>query len=898
MPMLMRTFRSFFARLRTMFGREQLDRELEDELASHLEMHVEDNLRSGMSPAAARRDALLKLGGIEQTKEKYRTRRGIPLLETLLQDIRFGLRMLLKSPALTAIVVVTLALGIGANTAIFSIVNGFLLRPLPVTAPEQIVVLPIQQKDAPVGSAGFSYPGFLDYRQQADAFSDIFGVTLSSLQFTADNRSDQVYANFVSGNFFSSLGVKPALGRLILPHEGETLGQPPLVVLDYSYWQRRFNSDPGVVGRSIRVNSQSATIIGVAPQEFHGMFAIFETDVYLPLSAISLAEPADIFWKSRDRRGILAFGRLKSGIGLRQAQSSLDVVTARLASQYPATDRWFNVRVVPEKSARPIPYANRSFVAISGLFLALASFVLLLACMNVENILLARGVSRQREMGIRAALGASRMRLVCQMLAESILLALMGGAAGLILGVYTNRLINSIHIQNIPLQLHSTLDWRVFAFTAAAMLFTGILVGLLPALRASSADVKTVLHDGAQRNSYNIHHPGFRNFLVVAQVAGSLVLLVAAGLFVRSLLKARTFDLGFEPTHVLTVILDPHEIGYDQPRTTAFYRELKSRVSALPGVQSASLASYVPMGGDPFNRQIFVEGRAIPPGQPAPSVLSNSIDPAYFETMRITLLRGRNFATADDVTAPRVAIINQTMAARFWPMQDAVGQRFRMDDVAGPAIEVVGVTANGKYKSIGEDAQPFLYIPLAQDFTSKLALQIRTFGPPEALTAPVKEQITRLAPDLEPLDIETMNQLLEGALGFFAYRLAATLAAALGIIGLILAIVGVYGVVSFAASQRTREFGIRMALGASSRDILNLIWLQGVRLVTAGVAIGTAAAWAFSRAMTHVISGISASDPVAYIAVATLLAIVALVACWIPARRATRVDPMIALRYE
>jgi len=421
---------------------------------------------------------------------------------------------------------------------------------------------------------------------------------------------------------------------------------------------------------------------------------------------------------------------------------------------------------------------------------------------------------------------------------------------------------------------------------------------LLPALRASSADVKTVLHDGAQRNSYSIHHPGFRNFLVVAQVAGSLVLLVAAGLFVRSLLKARTFDLGFEPTHVLNIILDPHELGYDRPRSTAFYRELKSRVSALPGVQSASLASYVPMGGYPFNRQIFVVGRAVPAGQPAPSVLSNSIDPSYFQTMRITLLRGRNFATADDETAPRVAIINQTMAARFWPQKDAVGQRFRMDDVTGPVIEVVGVTTDGKYKSIGEDAQPFFYIPLAQDFASKLALQIRTFGPPEALTAPVKEQITRLAPDLEPLDIETMNQLLEGALGFFAYRLAATLAATLGIIGLILAIVGVYGVVSFAASQRTREFGIRMALGASSRDILNLIWLQGVRLVIAGVAIGTAAAWAFSRAMTHVISGISASDPAAYIAVASLLGIVALVACWIPARRATRVDPMIALRYE
>jgi predicted permease len=468
----------------------------------------------------------------------------------------------------------------------------------------------------------------------------------------------------------------------------------------------------------------------------------------------------------------------------------------------------------------------------------------------------------------------------------------------LVLGIWASRLTSSIRVQSVPLHVNASFDWRVFAFAATCALLTGLVVGLLPALRASSSDVNSVLHEGGQRDSFGIGHPGFRNLLVIAQVAGSFTLLVVAGLFVRSLQKVQAFDLGFDPSHVLNVLMDPHQAGYDQPRAITFYREIESRVRTLPGVQSASLASYVPMGGYPFNRQILVEGRAIPAGQPAPSVLSNSIDPSYFQTMRITLLRGRNFAAADDKTALHVAIINQTMAARFWPQQVPVGQRFRMDDVTGPVIEVVGVTANGKYKSIGEDAQPFFYIPLAQDFNSKLALQIRSFDPPEVLTAPVKEQIARLAPDLEPLDIETMNQLLEGPLGFFAYRLAATLAAALGIFGLILAIVGVYGVVSFAASQRTREFGIRMALGASSRDILNLIWLDGVRLVIAGVAFGTGGAWACGRAMTHVISGISASDPVAYIAVAILLATVALVACWIPARRATRVDPMVALRYE
>jgi predicted permease len=450
----------------------------------------------------------------------------------------------------------------------------------------------------------------------------------------------------------------------------------------------------------------------------------------------------------------------------------------------------------------------------------------------------------------------------------------------------------------VPLHVNAAFDWRVFAFAATTALLTGLVVGLLPALRASSADVDSVLHEGGQRDSFGIHHPSFRNFLVVAQVAGSFTLLVVAGLFVRSLQKVQTFDLGFDPSHVLNVTIDPHQAGYDESRTTAFYRGLESRVRALPGVQSVSLASYVPMGGFPNSRPVSLEGRPTPPGRQAPSVLSNSVDPPYFETMRIILLRGRIFTDADNQTAPRVAIINQTMAARFWPREDPIGKRFSLDADLGPFMEVVGVTGNGKYKTIGEDAAPFIYLPLAQNFASKLTLQVRTLGPPESVAAPVKGQIARLAPELAIVDIATMDQLLAGAFGFFAFRLAATLAATLGVIGLILALVGVYGVVSFAASQRTREMGIRMALGASSRDILHLVWLQGVRLVIAGVAIGTVAAWALTRAMTHLLAEISASDPVTYITVAIMLTAVTLLACYIPARRATRVDPMIALRYE
>jgi predicted permease len=885
-------------RIRSLFDRQKADQELDEELRYHVEQKTQQYMAAGMDPHEARRAALLEIGGLEKRKEECRDARQITWLQDFLQDIHYGLRILRKSPGVTFVVVIALALGVGANTSIFCVVNGSLLRPLPVPSPEQITVLAIQQKDAPVGSSGFSYPEFVDFRKQANTVADIFGIALGTVQFTANDHSEECSANYVSGNFFAALGLQPAAGRLYVPSEAETPGEPLLVVLGYGYWQKRFHGDPRAIGMQILVNGRSATIIGVAPRQFQGMYSIFETHVYLPMSAMIQEESASLFWDNRDRRRILGFGRLKPGITLREAQSSLDVITARLARQYPATDKWFTVRAIPEKSARPIPYANNFFVAVSGLFLVLAALVLLLACMNVENILLARGSARQREMAIRAALGAGRARLIRQLLTESVLLAIFGGGAGLVLGIWASRLTSSIHVQSVPLHVNASFDWRVFAFAATCALLTGLVVGLLPALRASSSDVNSVLHEGGQRDSFGIGHPGFRNLLVIAQVAGSFTLLVVAGLFVRSLQKVQAFDLGFDPSHVLNVLMDPHQAGYDQPRAITFYREIESRVRTLPGVQSASLASYVPMGGFPSSRQVSIEGRPTPSGYQAPSVLSNSVDPPYFETMRISLLLGRIFTDSDSETAPRVAIINQTMAARFWPREDPIGKRFSADGDAGPFMEIVGVSANGKYKTVSEDAEPFFYVPLAQSFASKLTLQVRTLGPPEQLVAPVKERIAQLAPDVAIVDIETLNQLLAGAFGYFAFRLAATFAAALGVIGLILAVVGVYSVVSFAASQRTHEMGIRTALGASSRDILNLIWLQGVRLVIAGVAIGAAVAWALTRAMTRLLAEISASDPVTYITVAIILAAVALLACYIPARRAMKVDPMIALRYE
>ncbi len=814
------------------------------------------------------------------------------------RDLRYALRMLAKNPGIAAIIVVTLGLGIGVNAAIFGLVNGFLLRPLPVPSPEQITVLAIQQKGSPVGSSGFSYPEFDDFRKQGETFSDVFALALSSVKLTVNDKTDSCFANYVSGNFFPALRIRAAFGRFILPDEAESPGERPVVVLGYSYWQKRFSGDPGIIGKQVLINSRPATVIGVAEKSFRGMFSIFDTDAFLPIGAMALEEPPNFLFHSRDFRRLLVFGRLKPGVTIPQAQSSLDVIVSRLALQYPATDGDFTVRVIPEKLSRPIPYANNSFVVISGLFLVLAGFILLLACTNVENILLSLAVARNREMGIRAALGASRARLLRQVLTETILLALLGGIAGIVFGAWAGSYSAAIRPQNLPLHLDASLDWRVLVYALGASLAGGILAGIWPALRASSANVISVAHGGGEGFFAGTVNLRLRNFLIVAQVGGSLTLLIVAALFVRSLQKVQTFDLGFDPTHLLNVVLDPQAGGYSQDRTVHFYRDLEAQVRALPGVQSASLASDVPLGGFQSRSQVFIQNRALPRGQQPPSLHFNRVDAPYFRTMGITLLRGRAFTDFDDDTSPMVAIVNQTMAKTYWPAGDAIGKRFSTTSAGGPFLEVIGVVRDGKYQTIAEDPQSYFYVPLAQNFTSKRALQIRSLAQPDSLAAPVKDLAGRLAPDLPILDIETMQEWLNGAFGFFTFRLAAALAGAMGMVGLILAVVGVYGMISFAVTLRTHEIGVRLALGAHPRDILRLIWTQAMRLVVAGVGTGVIAALALTRAMSHFIVGVSTSDPVAYSGVAILICAVAFIACWIPARRAMRVDPIVALRYE
>jgi len=825
-------------------------------------------------------------------------------MRTLLQDIRYGWRMLCKSPTATFIVALTLALGIGANTYVFSMINGYLLRPLSVPHAEQIAVLATHQAGDSPFLYMFSYPDFIDFRKQGASFADIFAYSFSAGGLSADGKADQFLFAYVTGNYFSALGVKPLLGRLVLPSEEDQPGKQPVMVLGYSYWQKRFGGNPRVIGKQVQVNGRSATIVGVVPREFHGAYWVLEMDAYLPLSnGVFLEQATSNPLIDRNIRVFRVLGRLKPGVSFDQAQASVNVISSRLAKEYPATDKNVTVQVYREPLSRPQPLGTNVVLVAASFFLGLAALLLLLACMNVANIVLARATVRQREIGLRAALGAGRSRLIRQMLTETLLLGFLGGAGGIILGLWLNPgYVKQMPGLSFPISLDFSFDWKVFAYAFAAALFTGIFVGLWPAFRASRADLNGILQEGGRSDSGGAGRHRVRNLLVVAQVAVSLMLLIIAGLFARSIQHAGSMQLGFDPAGVLNVTMDPHEIGYDQARATEFYRRLKTRVLALPGVQSASFAYGVPMGNlSSVNLcTISIEGRQLADGQSSPSIFFNNIDPDYFRTMRLPLVRGRVFTEFDNESAPLVAIVNQTMADRFWPNQDAIGKRFTVNNIAGAKqlVQIVGLAGNGKYAFIAEDPTPFFYVPLAQNFASMHALQIRSSVPPERLATRVQSEIRALAPDLPVMEVRTMQQTIEGTNGMSVFRLAGMVAAILGGIGLVLASVGVYGVVSFAAVQRTREIGIRMALGGTARDVLRLVLQQSVRLVAAGLFLGVLIAFGLTRVMRNLLIGVSPSDPLTYASVILLLSAIALVACWLPAHRATRVDPGIALRYQ
>jgi len=819
---------------------------------------------------------------------------------SLMQDIQYGMRSLRKNPGFTAVAILTLALGIGANTAIFSIVDWLMLRPLPVKDPQQLTVLAFQQGNAGFLQNTFSIAEYRDLRSQLDStFSDLIGYQVGMDGLSENGRPDRVVTSYVSGNFFTSLGIQPAVGRLIMPSEGETSGADPVVVLGYAYWQRRYGGDPGVVGRKISVDGHPITIVGVAPKNFHGIHALIGAEAFLPMGMAFLEGSPNDFMTNRQARNMFVLGRLRPETTLAQARAAAAVVGRRFSREHPVEEKDWALQVFPELRARPNPTPSNTIAIVSAFFLGLAGLVLLLACANVANILLVRATVREREMAIRAAMGAARSRLIRQLLTESVLLAAVGGLVGIIVGRWGGAALSSLPLQtDLPLNFDFSLDWRVFAYAFGAALMTGVVVGIVPAVRASRGNLSTILHGGGRGVVGGKNR--LRSALVVAQVAGSLMLLIVAGLFLRSLGKVQQSDLGFDPTHILNVAMDPNEIGYNQTQGLEFYRTLLDRVRALPGVESATIANAAPMSYYGNSDRVQIDGY-----QPAPSETSvpvigyNAISTDYLKTMGISQVRGRTITAADDFKAPRVAVINEAMARKFWPNLDPIGRKFTLSADPQHKLEIVGIAKDARYNSVTGPINPFFYLPIEQnyEFNSLATLQVRAAGNPVQIIPAVEHTLQTLAPDLPYFDVKTMSEGLNTLNGLLFFKLAAGLAAVFGALGLILAIVGVYGVISYAANQKTHEIGIRMALGAQRSDVLKLIFGQGLPIVGVGLVIGILAALAASKLVGQFLT-VSATDPLTYAAVSALLALVALLACYIPARRVMRVDPMVALRYE
>ena len=823
-------------------------------------------------------------------------------MKGFLQDLRHALRLLVKSPGFTLVAVLTLALGTGVNTTVFSLINGILLRPMPVAHPEQIVVLAARQEGSP-GFQSFSYPDYQDIRSQTDAFSDILAYRVSLVGLSVDGKGEHCVVSRVTGNYFTTLGIQPALGRFILPSEGQTPGADPIFVLGYAYWQKRFGGDKSVIGKQADIDGHPVTIVGVAPKGFAGMYSFLNMDGYLPLSAVAGSRggtPVEETWTHREERSLELRGRLKPGVKLKQAEASLQVVALRLAEQHPETDKGMRLNLFPERLARPAPDPDETVPKISLAFTALAMLVLLVACFNIANILLVRATARQREMAIRSAIGAGWGRLLRQGITESLLLALVGGMGGLLFGWWASRFLSTLPLgTDLPIEFNFQPDVRVYLFTAILVVVTAALVGIIPAFHLTKTDLNHVLREGGRGSSEGRQRHFLRSSLVMAQLAGSLLLLVVAGLFVRSLAKAEKLYLGFDPDHILNVALDIQEIGYQEPRGREFFRAAEERIRALPGVESVAQAFSVPMGLISSQDGIIPDDQPLEPGQVPPTVFDNYVTPGYFETLRIPIKRGRTFNDSDKESAPKVAVINETMAKKFWPNRDAVGRRFKSkdNDQKWADIEVIGIVQDSKYKGIVEDPMPFLYRPLAQDYVPLRNIQVRTSVPPESLELQIAATIHELAPGLA-VTVKTMEQDLQGINGYLFYRLGAQLSGAMGLLGLTLAVVGVYSVVSYAAAQRTHEIGIRMTLGAESRDVLKMVLTRSLMMIVAGVALGTILSFVGARALGSFLVGVSPSDPVTFGVVMVLLLSVALLACLIPAYRATRVDPLVALRYE
>jgi len=821
-------------------------------------------------------------------------------METLRKDVRYAIRTLRKAPGFTIIAVLALGLGIGANSAIFSVFNGILWRPLPVKSPQQLVSVTRKSPGVPF-AMNLSYPDWEEYRKLTGVFDGLMCWSATPVNLGEQGRPERVWADMVSGNYFSVLGLEAARGRVFASGEGWVPGKDAVAVLSYKFWQKRFGGDDRAIGQTMQINQHPFTIIGVLPERFHGAYYFIDADFYVPITEIAILDPADVDpLHSRSATFLRAIGRLQPGVTPEKAMAAAQPADQRLATEFPDADKSLSLWVLPELESRPEPGFGGFMVTAFAVFMLLVGMVLLIACANVANLILARANGRRKEMATRTALGASRWRMVRQLLTESTVLALLGGAAGMGLARWAELGLTRIRVPgDIPLHLFDlSMDWRIFGFSLLAAIATGVAAGLVPAVQASrTTNLADVLKAGGRSGGGLAGHQGFRNALVIAQVAVSLLLLACAGFFIRSLENSAHADMGFRADHTLMMSVDLGLQGYKEAQGQQFYRQLRDRVKSLSGVDNAAVTAFIPMGYDNSLANIYPEGQILDPSAKAESAFVDMVQPSYFGTLGVPVIKGREFTENDDAKAPPVAIVNQFFSDKIWPGQDPIGKVFRTER-NGPAIQVVGVTRTGKYAFLYEPPQMFAYFPLAQRYSSSATLLVHTTVDPQQLVAPVREQVREMDPGLPVYSVGTMEAHVKYGKPLFPARLAAIFVGAFGLLGLVLASVGVYGVVSCAVGQRTQEIGIRTALGAQRSAVLGMILKQGMAMAAMGTGIGFALAFVVFRAIRSVLYGVRSTDLLTMSSVSLLLLAVAFLASYIPAMRATRIDPVVALRDE
>jgi predicted permease len=884
--------RAFLHRLASLFRRRHLEADLDAELRSHLEMAVEGNLCQGMSPEQAHRRALLDLGGIEQTKEMYREQRGLPMIETTLQDLRFGFRILRRSPGFSVMAVLCLTLGIGANAAVFSWVEGILFRPYPAVSHQEQLLALTGTARAESGPTDISWPDLLDLQRSCtliDSFivSKIMGTTLSN-----GDRAEVMVGSIVSANYFDAIGVHPILGRGFEPGEDSGRNAHPVTVISFQLWQGRFKGDPQIIGKTQRLNNVEHTIVGVMPDGFYGTFVGWAVQFWVPASMEENFEAGGYKLEDRSARWIEAYVRLKPGVTRAQAQQEISAVARRLEADYPETNRGRGIKLWPLWQT---PFNNSgTLLPTLEIMVAVVVFVLLITCANVGNLLLVRSFARRHEMTVRLAIGAGRGRLLKQLLTEGLILSAFGAAGGLVATHWCSHALVLLFPARggVAMHLPGEIDWRVLAMSAGVCLLATLVLGLVPAMQIGKIDVAAALKSDSAGVLGGGAKAWARSGLVMVQVSLSFVLLVGAGLLLQSLQKIRNTSPGFSTHEVLDTAVNLVPAGYDAQRAQNFQDELLERVKALPGVESAAFARMTPLSYRSFSSTpIAVDGYQHP-SEEQPTVQYNEVGPDYFVTMGIPLLSGREFTRADDEKAALVAVVNETMAAQYWRGRNPIGERVQ---VKGRWMQVVGVAMDSKYESVREAPKPFFYVPLRQNFDRSAGLYIRTPLSPETMATALAREVHALDPDLALYEVITLQEELDRSTS--PQKVALTLVGVLGALALLLAAIGLYGVISFAVSQSSRELGLRMALGADASNLLRLVISRGLTLTGGGVLLGTAAALALTRLLGNLLYKVSPRDPLAFGSALVVMTIASLAACILPGWRAARTDPARVLRH-